>query len=124
MTYAFLIALAAGGLASGLLAAMWQAAKVALVKERADHQKTQADLAATLAALKVSEQARGENTARLEALISQKQSEIAALEADQYACNSPALVRERLRKLLSPPAPAGAGVAPLGTVPFGSAPKP
>jgi len=114
VTYALLVVMAA----SGLLAAFWQAARAALVKERGEHQKTKGDLTAVSKALEISEAARKDETARLEAVIAAKKTEIATLEADTYACNSPALVRERLRSLLSSPTPA----APSGT-PYGGVPK-
>lgn len=106
MTYAFLIALAVGGLASGILAALWQAARLACVEERAAHEKEATQLRAELAAAKAASQlleARVVNdAARLEAALAAKKREIAELEADLYACNSPGLVRERLRRMLAP----------------------
>lgn len=78
--------------------------------------------------LLISEAARKDEKKRNEAAVAALRAEIAALESDLYACNSPALVRERLRKLLQssvPEAPSsGAGTGPLGAVPYGSAPKP
>jgi len=119
MGYAFLIALAAGGIAAGILTALWKGAQNLLSIEKAAHEKTKGDLAATAKGLEISEAARGDEKARLEAVIAAKKAEIATLEADTYACNSPALVRERLRSLLHSPSadPASPSVPPYGGVP-------
>jgi Cu/Ag efflux pump CusA len=128
VTYALLIVLAAGGLSSGILAALWQGAKGALIKERSDHDSTKADLAATNTGLKISEAARGDERTRLNTLIVELKKEIATLEANLPA--DPGAVRDRLNQLLGgvqSPVPVpdpGAGIGPLGTMPFGSAPKP
>lgn len=119
MTYAFFIVLALGGIVSAILTALWKGAQSVLIKERTAHEKTKGDLAATTKGLEISEAARKDEKARLEAVIAAKRAEIEALEADNHACNSPALVRERLRGLLSSPeVPSpGAGIAPFGGVP-------
>jgi hypothetical protein len=117
MTYAFLIALIVGLLGAIVLVALWQSTKQLLLKEKADHEKTKADLAATLTGLKLSEAGRTDEKARLEAVIAAKRADIEALEADNHACNSPALVRERLRGLLSSPSTPSGGVPPFGGVP-------
>lgn len=119
MTYAFFIALVAGLLVAIVLLALWQSTKQLLLKEKADHEKTKGDLAATVTGLKLSEAGRADEKARLEAVIAAKRAEIEALEADNHACNSPALVRERLRGLLSSPEPAPSG----GVPPYGGVPK-
>ncbi len=119
MTYAFFIVLALGGIASAILTALWKGAQSVAQKERAAHEKTKNDLAATVKGLEISEAARRDEKARLEAVIAAKRADIEALEADNHACNSPALVRERLRGLLSSPPPdaPGGGVPPFGGVP-------
>jgi len=115
--YAFLISLGVGGLSSGILAALWKAAQKLLSDERGAHAVTRANLGMAQTALELVEAARKDDKSRLEAVIAAKLVEIKELEADTYACNSPAVVRERLRKLLvSPPAPAassGGAVAVL-----------
>lgn len=96
MTYAFLIALGVGGLGIGLFAALWQAARAAYVQERAESEKLRGSLSAATTATRVSETER----ARLEAVIAGHKAEIARLEGDLDACQDPAVVRERLRRLL------------------------
>jgi len=127
--YAFLIVLAVGGLTSGILAALWQGAKGALIKERSDHAATKADLAAATAAVKVSESGRASDNAREEALITALKKEVDSLEAKLPA--DPAAVRDRLNQLLggvvqpAPPVPSPAPrVSAFGTMPFGGTPKP
>ncbi len=69
----------------------------------------------------------GEDRTRLEKIIATLKADIAALESDLHACNSPGIVRERLRRLLSPPdgsAASSNGVGPYGTMPFGTPAKP
>lgn len=118
MTYAFFIVLAAWGITAAILVALWKGAQSVAQRERSDHEKTKNDLVATMKGLEISEAARKDETARLEAVIAAKRAEIEALEADNHACNSPALVRERLRGLLSSPSPtSGGGVPPFGGVP-------
>lgn len=129
MTAALLASLAVGSIASLVLAALWQGAQKICLQERAAHVQQLAEMEARYTTgLQLSEAARVDEVARLEALIEQKKADIATLEADQYACNSPALVRERLRKLLLSPTStansAGAGTGPLGTMPFGSTSNP
>lgn len=79
-------------------------------------------------ALQLAEAARSDERARSEHAMAALKAEITSLEGDLYACNSPGLVRDRLRKLLQPPVPenasGGAGAGPLGAMPYGSSTKP
>jgi hypothetical protein len=61
----------------------------------------QAELNAAYDALRASEAGRKTETERLEALVVALKAEVASLEADVAACADPAVVRARLRKLLS-----------------------
>lgn len=129
MTYAFLAALVAGGIASTILAALWQAAKKSLEQEKAEHQQTKNALAAATTGVEISEAARSDEKARLEVLVAQLKKEI-----DSLATNlprDPAGVRSRLNELLGSakgdvPArdASGAGASPHGAMPFGGATKP
>lgn len=127
MTYAFLIALAVGLAGCGILLALWKGAEVREANTVKALELARHDVTATQAALQISEKAREVEKARLEAVIAGLKADIASLESDLHACNSPDLVRERLRRLLSSPVPApasGVGVGPYGTVPFGAPAKP
>ena len=79
-------------------------------------------------ALQLAEAARSDERARNEHAMAALRAEIASLEGDLYACNSPGVVRDRLRKLLqssmSEASSNGAGTGPLGAMPYGSSPKP
>lgn len=127
MIYAFLIAVAAGGTSSGILAALWQGAKGSVIKARADLAQATAATAAATKAVEISEAARGDERARLNNLIVELKKEVAALEVNMP--RDPAGVRSRINELLGavqPPVPVpapGAGTGPLGIMPFGSAPK-
>lgn len=120
MIYAFLIVLAVGGIVSGVLAALWQGAKGALIKARAElAQQTAATLAAEKAA-EISEAARKDERARMDAVVTSLNKEISDLEANLP--RDPAAVRNRLNELLgpvqpTPPVPSkGGSIPPWGGV--------
>lgn len=125
MIEALLVVVGLLGITCAVLVALWKGAELKLVQEQAAHKTTKAEAANVSAAIGLSESARTNEAARLEAVIAHLKQEIASLENDLSACESPDVVRDRLRKLLAPPppAPAGLGTSPNGLVPFGGAAK-
>lgn len=103
MTAAFLIALVLGGGLSGVFAALWKGVLGVLAAERAAHEATKSTITAASKAVEIAEAAQLEIIAQYDAAMAAKRVDILALEADNHACNSPALVRERLRKLAAAP---------------------
>ena len=129
MIYALLAAIAVGALVASILIAALKGAQADLVQERADHAKTRTQLLEATAGAKTSEVARGDNDARLEAVIVELKKEIDRLE--NSASVDPAAVRDRLVGLFGtasgnlPGAPGpGLGTGALGLMPYGSTPKP
>ena len=113
MTYAFLILLAASGAGSTILLALWKSTALREQTEKAGREEALRELAATRAALSLSETSRAEGVAHLEAVVANLKKEITALEADLRTCASPGAVRQRLRELLAPlPAAAPAVIVP------------
>jgi hypothetical protein len=118
--YALLIVLAVGGISSGVLAALWQGAKAALIKARADLATQVAATTAADKAAELSEAARTDERARMDAVVTSLNKEIADLEANLP--RDPAAVRNRLNELLgpvqpTPPVPSrGGSIPPYGGV--------
>jgi flagellar basal body-associated protein FliL len=64
---------------------------------------------------------------RYEAVIEALKKEVATIEANLQTCRDPAVIRDRLRRLLGSQEvglPSGAPAAPVGAAPGGGAPKP
>lgn len=95
--------------AAVVLVSLWQSTVVLLTKEKAAHEQTNAALVALT-------KSNADNTSRLEVVIATLKVEIATLEGDLNACRDPAVVRSRLRSLLSS---AVTNVAPGGGLPPG-----
>ncbi len=96
-----LVVLALALIAGAVFAFLWQSGKTALVVEQAEHAKTKVALTSALSAVDATTAMAANSKARLEAQLENTKAAIQALEADLAACNDPAAVRSRLRKLLS-----------------------
>lgn len=93
--WAFGVTLILGVIVSLILLVLWKSAQKALSDERGAHAATSQNLVATQAAVKVSETGRTGETARLEAIITGLQAELAAAPHS----TDPEAQRARLAKL-------------------------
>lgn len=125
----FLVVLVIGSLISQVvLVALWKSTQLRENTALHNLNAMTRNYESACQALQLAEAARKDENGRSEKAIAALRTEIATLEGDLDACRTPDSVRDRLRKLLLssvPEAPAGgAGVGPLGTVPYGGATKP
>lgn len=95
--YAFLVTLVVGVITTLVFALLWKSAQKKLVTEQAAHAATTQNLVVTQAAVQLSEMARTDNTARLEAVITGLRKEIEDVEAVHSL--DPEAQRARLAKL-------------------------
>ena len=128
MTTVLVVGLIAALISQVVLVALWKSTQLRENTALHNLNAMRGNYEGACAALQLAEAARKDEKGRSEKAIAALRAEIATLEGDLDACRTPDAVRDRLRKLLLssvPEAPAGgAGLGPLGAVPYGSAPKP
>lgn len=101
MIYALIISILAGLVAVGFLLAALQASKKGAAQDKATIADLQKQVTALAGALKLEQEARGTDKARLEAVVKGLKDEIHTLEQVLATCNDPLSIAGRLNKLLS-----------------------
>lgn len=122
MAWALLISILTGSLLAAIFFARMMGALKQLADAEAELDTVKKNLAMSVKGLELSEDARKDETARLEGVVSALKKEIAGLEEDLATCSNPDAVRERLRRLLNS-GESGGDPAGYGTMPFGGTPR-
>lgn len=117
MIEAALIALVLSVGTIAVLVGLWKGAQAELVTQEARLVRVAGELEATRLQLGASETARATERARDAAAMTTLKQEIASLENDLVACESPDVVRDRLRRLLGSPAAADSGAVGSSSMP-------